>query len=227
MQKGKKRILIVEDEEDICAIIKYNLEKQEIEVDTTQSAEQALELDLNNYDLFIFDIMMGKLSGIDLAKYVKNDNKLKNTPFIFLTAKTQTDDIVEGLELGADDYIPKPFVIKELVARVKAILRRHNKDKSLCYKDLKIDIENKIASCKGKELPLTKLEFGILTLLLKNKNRTYSREEILELVWSKDIVVSLRTVDVTITRLRKKIGAFSNNIVSKNGFGYRFFTEKE
>lgn len=231
----KIKILVIDDEEALCEILKFNLEKEGYDVDTAYSAEEALQMDLSLYGLFIVDIMMERLSGFDFAKRVRNNPAAENTPIIFCSALDGEDDTVMGLNIGADDYITKPFVINEVLARVRAVLRRsqstrqweYNVSKSIyepdiMFQNLRIDRNEKLCFLNGKEVNLTKTEFDILLFLLSHRNRIYSRDEIIHKVWSDDVVVTNRTIDTNIARLRKKIGEYGNNIVTRLGFGYGF-----
>ncbi|WP_300694196.1 response regulator transcription factor [uncultured Bacteroides sp.] len=224
-------ILVVDDEEDLCEILKFNLENEGYRVDTANSAEEALRMDLSSYHLLLLDVMMGEISGFKMASLLKKEKKTAQIPIIFITAKDTENDTVTGFNLGADDYIPKPFSLREVVARVKAVLRRtqqeetERKPEQLVYKTLTIDIAKKKVSIDGNETPLTKKEFEILLLLLQNKGRVFSREDILARVWSDEVYVLDRTIDVNITRLRKKIGIYGKCIVTRLGYGYCFESE--
>lgn len=225
----KKRILVVDDEESLCEILKFNLENANYEVDTALSAEEALAMDLSVYHLFIFDVMMGDISGFQLADIVKKNKMMSSVPIIFCTARDTEDDTVRGFNIGADDYISKPFSIKEVIARVNVVLRRNHKteamnpiDTPLGYENLILDMESKKAFINGKKLMLTKKEFQILTLFLQKQGRVFSREELLKFVWPDDVFVTDRTVDVHITRLRKKIVPYDKNVVTRLGYGYCF-----
>ncbi len=225
------RILVVDDEEDLCEILKFNLENEGYEVDTAYSAEEALKLNLSAYHLFLLDVMMGEISGFHLARMIKLDTKTAHIPIIFITAKDTENDTIHGFNIGADDYISKPFSIREVLVRVKAVIRRtaHHAPKEqaerLVYKELVLDTIKKKVSISGMEIALTKKEFEILYLLLQNKGRVFSRETILEKVWQEEVYVLDRTIDVNITRLRKKIGAYGKCIVTRLGYGYCFETE--
>ena len=205
------RILVVDDEEDLCEILKFNLEIEGYEVDTAYSAEEALKKDLTVYNLLLLDVMMGEISGFKMARILRQDEKTANTPIIFLTAN-----------------ISKPFSIRQVIARVKAVLRRtseKSKEKEiekLEYETLALDTKRIKATVDGVEVPLTKKEFEILKLLLENKGNVFSREEILSRIWKDEVYVLDRTIDVNITRLRKKIGPYGKNIVTRLGFGYCF-----
>lgn len=226
--KQNPHILVVDDEEDLCEILKFNLETEGYEVDTAYSAEEALTLNLTDYDLLLLDVMMGEISGFKLASMLKKNEKTAHIPIIFLTAKDTENDMLTGFNLGADDYISKPFSIKQVQARVKAVLRRSMEEKKpvneniLTYNTLKLDTQRIKASINGVEVALTKKEFEILKLLLENINHVFSREEILSRVWKDEVYVLDRTIDVNITRLRKKIGEYGKNIVTRLGFGYCF-----
>ena len=226
--KQNPHILVVDDEEDLCEILKFNLETEGYEVDTAYSAEEALTLNLTDYDLLLLDVMMGEISGFKLASMLKKNEKTAHIPIIFLTAKDTENDMLTGFNLGADDYISKPFSIKQVQARVKAVLRRSMEEKKpvneniLTYNTLKLDTQRIKASINGEEVALTKKEFEILKLLLENINHVFSREEILSRVWKDEVYVLDRTIDVNITRLRKKIGVYVKNIVTRLGFGYCF-----
>ena len=226
--KQNPHILVVDDEEDLCEILKFNLETEGYEVDTAYSAEEALTLNLTDYDLLLLDVMMGEISGFKLARMLKKNEKTAHIPIIFLTAKDTENDMLTGFNLGADDYISKPFSIKQVQARVKAVLRRSMDEKKpvneniLTYNTLKLDTQRIKASINGEEVALTKKEFEILKLLLENINHVFSREEILSRVWKDEVYVLDRTIDVNITRLRKKIGEYGKNIVTRLGFGYCF-----
>ena len=230
------RILVIDDEEAVCEILKFNLEKEGYEVDCAYSAEEALDMDLSGYSLFMVDIMMDQLSGYDFAKRVRNVTETEFTPILFCSALSNEDSVVKGLNIGADDYVTKPFVIGEVLARVRAILRRSGQathrmpavneradyESDVIFRTLRIDRNDKTVYLDGEELPLTRTEYDILLFFLIHRNRIYSREEIINQVWGDDVVVTNRTIDTNITRLRKKIGQYSNNLVTRQGFGYGF-----
>lgn len=229
------KILVIDDEESLCEILKFNLMKEGYDVDCAYSAEEALEMDLRPYSLFIVDIMMERLSGFDFAKRVQNIEGCEQTPIIFCSALDGEDDTVTGLNIGADDYITKPFVISEVLARVRAVLRRSQLarqfsapepasiyEPDVVFHSLRIDRNEKLCFLDGEEVNLTKTEFDILLFLLSHRNRIYSRDEIIQKVWGNDVVVTNRTIDTNIARLRKKIGEYGNNIVTRLGFGYGF-----
>lgn len=226
---NRSRILVVDDEEDLCEILQFNLETEGFRVDVSYSAEEALTKDLSVYKLLLLDVMMGEMSGFKMARTVKDNILTKHIPIIFLTAKDTENDRLTGFNIGADDYISKPFSIREVIARVKAVIRRSessNTDENMVtkisYEALEMDLVNKKVLLKGAEIAFTKKEFEILRLLLENKNKVFSRDEILSKVWSDEVIVLDRTIDVNITRLRKKIGAYGKNIVTRLGYGYCF-----
>ena len=228
MANINKRILVVDDEQDLCEILKFNLETEGYSVDTADSAEMALTLDIGSYDLLLLDVMMGEMSGFALAKKLKHDDATKEIPIIFLTARDTENDTVTGFNLGADDYISKPFSIREVLVRVRAVLRRTSKDtddrqpSKLKYQGLELNLDNKTVFVDGENVPFTKTEFEILRTLLEESGRVFSRQELINRIWPSDVLVLDRTVDVNITRLRKKIGPYSKCIVTRLGFGYFF-----
>ena len=245
------KILVIDDEEPLCEILRYNLEKEGYEVDYALSAEEALEKDLMPYQLFITDIMMDKMSGFDFAKKIKNHPALESKPIIFCSALNGEHETVMGLNIGADDYITKPFVIGEVIARVRAVLRRAGQQLNpyqpspvepavtplvpkpltnptvtkVKYKTLEINTDEKSCYLDNKLIKLTKTEYDLLLFFLTHRNKIYSREEIIKAVWGPDVVVSSRAIDTNITRLRIKIGEYKPNIVTRNGFGYGFQEE--
>ena len=232
MGEIKHHILVVDDEEDICEILKFNLETEDYIVDTAHSAEEALEMDVQQYNLILLDVMMGEISGFAMAKKLKDNAATKNIPIIFLTARDSENDTVTGFNLGADDYISKPFSIREVILRVRAVLHRTEvvseaapeQQNKLTFQGLEMDLEKKTVKIDNEEIPFTKTEFELLHLLLEEKGRVFSRQELIERIWPKDVLVLDRTVDVYITRVRKKIRRFSNCIATRLGFGYYFNT---
>lgn len=218
--------MVVDDEESLCEILQFNLEVEGYEVDVAYSAEEALERDVASYDLLLLDVMMGTMSGFRMAQELKRNPATASVPIIFCTARDSEDDTVAGLNLGADDYISKPFSLREVIARVRSVLRRSTTPKSdndiVSYLTLSLDRRSKRCTLDGNEVQLTKKEFEILVLLLSNRGRIFSREEILERVWTDEVVVLDRTIDVNITRLRKKIGQYGHNITTRLGYGYGF-----
>lgn len=246
MNEQTTRILVVDDEQDLCDILRYNLETEGWQVDTANSAEEALDLMLGThtdgkphlYDILLLDVMMGGMSGFTLAKRLKGlgqnaqplPPQFKNIPVIFLTARDTENDTVTGFSLGADDYISKPFSIREVVARIKAVLRRtaqaadNEADESatIAYEGLVLNLDLKSATVDGKAVSFTRTEFELLRLLLEHRGHVFSRQELIDRVWPSDVMVLNRTVDVNVTRLRKKIGPYANCLVTRLGYGYYF-----
>ena len=224
--EGKQRILVVDDENDICEVIKLNLELNGYAVDTASTAEEALKKDLSQFSLLLLDVMMGEMSGYELTKQIREDNKFASLPIILCTAKDQESDVETGFLSGADDYIKKPFSMKELILRVQSLLRRCQNSQQqkniLSYQGLIIDRNMKSCEVDGVNVPLTKKEFDILELFLSSPEIIFSREEILDKVWEEDVLVIDRTIDVNINRLRKKLGEYGKNIITKSGYGYGF-----
>ena len=223
---AKHKILVVDDEESLCEILQFNLEVEGYEVDVAYSAEQALGMHPERYSLILLDVMMGEMSGFRMARLLKDDPATAKVPVIFCTAKDSEDDTVAGLNLGADDYIAKPFSVREVLARVRSVLRRTAEapaeQETVACEGLGMDLRRKVCTLDGKELALTKKEFEILALLLAHRGVIFSREEILRRIWSDEVIVLDRTVDVNITRLRRKIDPYGGHIVTRLGYGYGF-----
>jgi len=223
---AKHKILVVDDEESLCEILQFNLEVEGYEVDTACSAEQALKMNPERYSLILLDVMMEGMGGFRMARQLKERPETASVPIIFCTARDTEDDLVAGLNLGADDYIAKPFSIREVLARVRSVLRRaeavHRETGLLTCEGLVLDGTRKECRLDGQTVPLTKKEFEILTLLLSHRGVIFSREEILHRIWSDEVIVLDRTVDVNITRLRRKIGRYGARIVTRLGYGYGF-----
>lgn len=227
-----ERILIVDDEETLCEVLKLNLENEGYDVDIAFSAEQALSYNIKAYSLILLDIMMGEISGIKMAKMLKADVTTANIPIIFCTARDTEDDMVTGLNIGADDYIMKPYTIRNVIARVKSVLRRTKGHKStepqaekantLQVEGLQLDLEFKRCTIDNVEVKLAKKEFELLAYLISHRGKICSREQILNRVWSGEVVVLDRTIDVNINRVRSKIGVYGAYIVTRSGFGYGF-----
>lgn len=226
------RILVVDDEESLCEILKFNLEREGYVVATALSAEEALMLDIKTFDLLILDIMMEELSGLGLARILRKRPDTAEIPIIFCTALDSEADKIKGLDIGADDYISKPFSVAEVMARVRSVLRRTRRlqqqdtatdhSEVITYEGLVVNNLDKSCRVDGNEVALTRKEFDILVLLLSARGKILSREEIMKYVWSDEVIVLDRTIDVNITRLRKKLGAYGNNIVTRTGYGYGF-----
>lgn len=229
-----RRILIVDDEDTLCDALRFNLEAEGYEVDTASSAEQVLTMDVTGYDLMLLDIMMGEISGVQLARILKTNPATANIPIIFCTAKDTEDDMVEGLELGADDYIMKPYSLRNVLARVKTVLRRTTGSNAaevattagvndiIVYQGLQISPSKKTCTVDGEDIRLPRKEFEILLKLVGNIGRVFSREELLREIWPEEVVVLDRVVDVNVTRIRRKIGRYGAHIKSRSGYGYGF-----
>jgi DNA-binding response OmpR family regulator len=221
----KARILIVDDEEDLCEILKFNLEGEGFEVDEAYSAEDAITKRLDKYDLLLLDVMMGKMSGFKLAEKIRKERG-STIPIIFLTAKDTKNDTLTGFSIGADDYISKPFSIKEVVARVNAVLNRttgkYAGEQIINVEGMEFDLNKKKLIIDNKSIYLTRKEFEILQLLIENQGRIFSREEVLNYVCKYETVVTTRTVDVNIARIRKKMGKYGKFVRSRTGYGYYF-----
>lgn len=229
----KYRILVVDDEESLCEILKFNLEREGYDVTTATSAEEALALELGVLDLVILDVMMGELSGFGLARILRKRSETATLPIIFCSALDNEEDKIKGLDIGADDYISKPFSIAEVLARVRSVLRRSTRRSEtaaknteeeyvISFESLTINTLSKSCRIDGQEIALTRKEFDILVLLLSNRGTILSREQIMKRVWSDEVIVLDRTIDVNITRMRKKLGRYGNNIITRTGYGYGF-----
>lgn len=225
------KILVVDDELDICELLQYNLETEGYEVVTANSAEEALKLPLQEYALILLDVMMGEMSGFQMARKIKDNPVTTHIPIIFITALYDEDNTVKGLNIGADDYIAKPLSMKEVKARVRVVLRRASQhlifqkgkpENEISYEGISLDQNAKTVMMDGQDLTLTKLEYELLSLLLQNPGKVFSREDILTHCWPQDVYVLDRTVDVNITRLRKKIGRYGKQIKTRIGYGYCF-----
>ncbi len=227
---SKYKILVVDDEEAICEILQLNLISEGYEVDVAYSAEEALKMNISRYSLLLLDIMMGEMSGYKMLQKLRESEATKHIPVIFCSAKDTKDDTITGLNLGADDYIAKPFLAREVVARVKSVLRRAGgsradgtQNATVEFESIVLDLNRKECTIDGVGVAMTKKEFEILALLLQNKNTIFSRQDILRRVWDDEVVVVDRTIDVFITRLRKKIGDMGKHIVTRLGYGYGFY----
>lgn len=231
--EANKRILIVDDEETLCDTLALNLEEEGYRVDTAYSAEEALSLSLADYDMVLLDIMMGEISGTQLARIMKANPATADIPIIFCTAKDTEEDMIEGLDLGADDYIMKPYTLRAVMARIRAVLRRISSNPSsrqsnaltddpVSYKGLSLLPHKKCCLIDGREVKMPKKEFEILRKLLTHRGQIFSRSELLRDIWPEEVVVLDRVVDVNITRIRQKIGEYGKNIVTRSGYGYGF-----
>lgn len=232
---GKRRILVVDDEHDLCEILCYNLTTAGYQPEAVCSAEEAQEkianCKLSNgkcYDLILLDVMMPGISGFELAQQLKADEGTAGIPIIFLTAKDTEEDMLHGFGIGADDYVKKPFSVREVTARVKAVLNRNvphstrNRTDVMSYEGLVIDHDKKSVTVDGVLVALTKTELELLSLLLEHRGQVFSRQQVINKVWPMDVIVSDRAVDVNITRIRKKIGRYGQYVVTRQGFGYVF-----
>lgn len=226
-----KHILIVDDDVSIAEILEFNLKSEGYEVETAVSAEEALKKELDIFDLILLDVMMGGMSGFKMAEKIRTERVL--TPIIFLTAKDTENDMLTGFSVGGDDYIAKPFSIKEVSARVKAVLKRTEKDEKkdsdenqLVHDNFVFDFNMKELTVNDEKIPLTKTEFELLTLLARHPEKMLSRKNIIDQLWTDTPYVTERTVDVHITRIRKKLGNYASVISNKIGYGYRFDIEE-
>lgn len=225
-----KKILVVDDEEALCDGLGFNLEAEGYAVDCAYSAEEALALNLGGYDLVLLDIMMGEISGIQLARIMKSNPATASVPIIFCTARDTEEDMIAGLDVGADDYIMKPYSLKAVLARVRAVLRRTSasvapagQDSDLVsYMGLVLSARNRTCMVDGSEVKMPKKEFEILFRLLSNRGQVFTRADLLSEIWPDEVVVLDRVVDVNITRIRQKIGLYGKNIVTRSGYGYVF-----
>ena len=224
-----QRILVVDDEQDILEILSFNLENEGYEVDTATSAEEALKKLAPEHALVLLDVMMGGMSGYRMAEKLRKTGNV--VPIIFLTAKDTENDMLTGFSVGGDDYISKPFSLKEVSARVKSVLKRGPaaiaKTDRLETAGIVLDFSKKEFSIDGAGITLTKTEFEILSLLASNPGRIFSRDEMIDRIWKDTPYVTERTVDVHITRLRKKMGTKASLITSRAGYGYRFNSEEQ
>lgn len=219
------RILIVDDDSSIAEILEFNLKNEGFEVDTAVSAEEALNKPITQFNLILLDVMMGGMSGYKMAEKIRKDGLI--VPIIFLTAKDTENDMLTGFSVGGDDYISKPFSVKEVVARIKAVLKRGSKNEisdnnKLIYNNFILDFNLKELRIDCETIALTKTEFELLSLLAKNPDRMFSRENIISKLWQESPYITERTVDVHIARIRKKLGNYASVIHNRAGYGYRF-----
>jgi two-component system, OmpR family, alkaline phosphatase synthesis response regulator PhoP len=230
MKNNTINILVIDDEEDICEILKFNLESEGFHTDTVLSTEEAMTKKLEKYQMFLIDIMMKGKSGYTLAHEIRKNRNL-DTPIFFISAKNSENDKLTGFSVGADDYITKPFSIKEVIARIKAVLKRaegpfdKNTQTNITISGLQLDAEKKRLIVDGVKVDLTPIEFQLLFILMKNPGRIYGRDQILEHIW-RDVNVAGRTIDVHMTRLRKKMGKYGPFLISRKGYGYCFEIDK-
>lgn len=218
MDKSGIKLLVVDDEEALREGLRTYLEQEGYRVDAAASAEEALACGPAAYDLLLLDIMLDGMSGTELAARLKGQPDAAEIPIIFLTARDREDDMVAGLRLGADDYIVKPFSVKNVIARIEAVLRRSSG--SPRQRGVACDRRMLVCTVDGQVVKLPKKEFEILALLLENPGRIFSREEMMSRIWPENVVVLDRSVDVHIARLRNKIAPYGKNIISRSGYGY-------
>ena len=236
----QKQILVVDDERDLCDILLFNLRSAGYQAEAVYSAEEALQQidnrkssNSNLFDLLLLDVMMPGMSGFELARRLKENEQARQIPIIFITAKDTEDDTLRGFGLGADDYVTKPFSVREVVARVKAVLNRRPVrspsawEGNLRFEGLAINAANRTASVDGDPIALTRTEYELLHLLLSHRGQVFSRQQLLDKVWPQDVIVTERTVDVNMARLRKKLGRFAACLVSRTGYGYVFEVKSE
>lgn len=235
----EKKILVIDDEQDLCDILLFNLRAAGYQAEAACSAEAALErlggkglmTSAPPFDLLLLDVMMPGMSGFELARLLKGDERTASVPIIFLTAKDAEEDMLHGFGLGADDYVSKPFSLREVLARVKAVLNRSIQQPAdmagLCYETLRLNPEGKTVTIDDKVTPLTRTEYELLCLLMEHRGRVFSRQQLIGQVWPRDVIVTERTVDVNITRLRKKLGRYAACLASRTGFGYVFEMRNE
>lgn len=220
----KKRILVIDDERDLCDILLFNLHMAGYQAEAAYSAEEALQLEFADFDLLLLDVMMPGMSGFELAERLRANEQTHHVPIIFLTAKDTEDDTLQGFSLGADDYVTKPFSVREVMARVKAVLGRSGKTASglMTYEGLVVNTVSKSVTIGGEPVALTRTEYDILLLMMRHRGEVFNRQQLLERVWPQDVIVTERTVDVNIARLRKKLSRYAACLVSRTGFGYSF-----
>jgi DNA-binding response OmpR family regulator len=227
-----QNILIIEDEPDIAESLRYNFERDGFKPQIAESGEKGLRMALDEASgapsLIILDLMLPGMSGMELCRRLRREPQTRKTPIIMLTAKAAEADKIAGLELGADDYIVKPFSVKEVLARVRAVLRRTDENAIERYEDekLSIDFEDMRVACNGQQIKLTRKEFALLTNLAKNAGRVATRQNLLDNVWGYSYFGDTRTLDVHIRRLRQKLGDCSDCIETVVGIGYRFIGMK-
>jgi len=220
------KVLLIEDDPSLTVLVQYNLEQAGYDVAVEMDGEDGLFNALTNKpDIILLDWMLPNLSGIEICRRVRRDKNIQNTPIIMLTARGEEDDRILGLDTGADDYITKPFSPKELIARIKAILRRIRpalSDQKLCYSDIEMDLSSRKVKRGARQVHLGPTEFNILKFLVENPQRVFSREQLLDMVWGNEIYVEIRTIDVHIRRLRKALneGEEANIIRTIRSSGY-------
>ena len=236
MTAETKRILVVDDEETLCDVMAFNLEAEGYVVEKAYSAEEALAYDLSEFDLILLDIMMGEISGLQLVRIMRSNPATASVPVIFCTAKDAEDDMIRGLDTGADDYITKPYSLQTVLARIRTVLRRASSSRDNTYSSstpmltvqfmgLQLSWRTHTCMVDGEVVRMPRKEFEILFRLLSDRNRVFSRAELLSEVWPGETVVADRAVDVNVTRIRQKIGRYGRHIITRSGYGYGFMDD--
>ena len=236
MTAETKRILVVDDEETLCDVMAFNLEADGYVVEKAYSAEEALAYDLSEFDLILLDIMMGEISGLQLVRIMRSNPATASVPVIFCTAKDAEDDMIRGLDTGADDYITKPYSLQTVLARIRTVLRRASSSRDNTYSSstpmltvqfMGLQLSRRTHTCMvdGEVVRMPRKEFEILFRLLSDRNRVFSRAELLSEVWPGETVVADRAVDVNVTRIRQKIGRYGRHIITRSGYGYGFMDD--
>lgn len=236
MTAETKRILVVDDEETLCDVMAFNLEAEGYIVEKAYSAEEALAYDLSEFDLILLDIMMGEISGLQLVRIMRSNPATASVPVIFCTAKDAEDDMIRGLDTGADDYITKPYSLQTVLARIRTVLRRASSSRDntsssstpmLTVQFMGLQLSRRTHTCMvdGEGVRMPRKEFEILFRLLSDRNRVFSRAELLSEVWPGETVVADRAVDVNVTRIRQKIGRYGRHIITRSGYGYGFMDD--
>lgn len=237
MTAETKRILVVDDEETLCDVMAFNLEAEGYVVEKAYSAEEALAYDLSEFDLILLDIMMGEISGLQLVRIMRSNPATASVPVIFCTAKDAEDDMIRGLDTGADDYITKPYSLQTVLARIRSVLRRASSSSrdntsssstpmlTVQFMGLQLSRRTHVCMVDREEVRMPRKEFEILFRLLSDRNRVFSRAELLSEVWPGETVVADRAVDVNVTRIRQKIGRYGRHIITRSGYGYGFMDD--
>ncbi len=237
MTAETKRILVVDDEETLCDVMAFNLEAEGYAVEKAYSAEEALAYDLSEFDLILLDIMMGEISGLQLVRIMRSNPATASVPVIFCTAKDAEDDMIRGLDTGADDYITKPYSLQTVLARIRTVLRRASSSSrdntsssstpmlTVQFMGLQLSRRTHVCMVDGEEVRMPRKEFEILFRMLSDRNRVFSRAELLSEVWPGETVVADRAVDVNVTRIRQKIGRYGRHIITRSGYGYGFMDD--
>ena len=237
MTAEAKRILVVDDEETLCDVMAFNLEAEGYIVEKAYSAEEALAYDLSEFDLILLDIMMGDISGLQLVRIMRSNPATASVPVIFCTAKDAEDDMIRGLDTGADDYITKPYSLQTVLARIRTVLRRASSSSrdnayssstpmlTVQFMGLQLSRRTHVCMVDGEEVRMPRKEFEILFRMLSDRNRVFSRAELLSEIWPGETVVADRAVDVNVTRIRQKIGRYGRHIVTRSGYGYGFMDD--